>query len=91
MAMLNIISRGLVEDDDGHTGGGGEVREPYQMLSDNERDLVDAARSAAAEGVDAYGDWFKELESGARGFLAYNKAGDGQTWHSQNKELAAKA
>jgi len=88
-AMLNIVTRGLAEDDDGQAGGGTPL-DPYEALEQFERDLVDAARIAAAEGVDAYAEWFKALPADQRGFLAYNKAGNGRTWHDQNKDLAAR-
>lgn len=88
MAMLNLISRGLVEDDDGQAGGGGST-DPYAMLSDKERAWVDEGRSVAADGMEAYETWFKADKQRA-GFLAYAKAGNGQTWHLQNKGLAEK-
>lgn len=87
MAMLNLISRGVVEDDDGNAGGGTPL-DPFAMLDDRERDLVDKGRKVAADGAAAYEEWFKALPTDQRGFLAFNKAGNGKSWHDQNKELA---
>lgn len=89
MAMLNLITRGLAEDDDGNAGGGTPA-DPYEALQPRERELVDAGRSVASDGVEAYSEWFKALPTDKRGFLAYNKAGNGMSWHDQNKDLAAK-
>lgn len=88
-AMLNIVTGGLAEDDDGNAGGGTPA-DPYEALQKHERELVDAGRSMASEGVDAYADWFKALPTDQRGFLTYNKAGNGMSWHQQNKDLASK-
>lgn len=87
MAMLNLISRGLVEDDDGHAGGGGAV-DPYDALTDEERGWVEEGREVAKEGMEAYSAWFKADKHRA-GFLAYNKGANGQSWHDQNKACAA--
>lgn len=89
MAMLNLIARGLAEDDDGNAGGGTPA-DPYEALALDERRVVDEGRQRAADGMEAYGNWFKSLGADQRGFLAYNKAANGQTWHGQNKDLAAK-
>jgi predicted transcriptional regulator len=88
-AMLNLIERGIIEDDDGNAAGGTPL-DPYEALSPEERALVDKGREMAAEGAEKYGDWFKALSTGERGFLAYNKGQGGHTWHAQNKELAEK-
>lgn len=87
MAMLNLIAKGLAEDDDGNAGGGTPL-DPYEALTDQERAWVDEGRLQAKEGVEAYSEWFKADKHRA-GFLAYNKAGNGQSWHDQNKACAA--
>lgn len=89
MAMLNILQGGAPSDDDGHTGGG-NASDPYDALTPEERELVDEARSKAGDGTAEYEAWYKALEPGKRGFLAYNRAGNGLTWHDQNKDLASK-
>lgn len=89
MAMLNLIARGLAEDDDGQAGGGTPA-DPYDALTGDERTLVNEGRQRAADGMDAYAEWFKGLPADQRGFLAYNKAGNGMSWHDQNKDLASK-
>lgn len=86
-AMLNIVEHGV--DDDGQAAGGGST-DPYAMLTPDERGLVDKGRLIAADGMDAYAEWFKGLPADQRGFLAYNKAGNGMSWHDQNKDLASK-
>ena len=86
MAMLNILQAGVQEDDD---GAGGST-DPYDQLTDSERDLVDEGRRQAAGGTDEYAAWFKGLATDQRGFLAYNKAANGASWHDQNKDLASK-
>ena len=86
-AMLNIVEGGV--DDDGQAAGG-STGDPYDMLTPAERELVDHGRQVAAEGMAAYQDWFKGLSTDQRGFLAYNKAINGQSWHDQNKDLASK-
>lgn len=86
-AMLNIVEHGV--DDDGQAAGGGSG-EPYAMLTQDERNLVDHGRLIAADGMDAYAEWFKGIPADQRGFLAYNKAGDGMSWHDQNKDLASR-
>jgi hypothetical protein len=85
MAMLNILQAGVAEDDDGAGGSS----DPYDQLTEAERELVDAGRAKAADGVAPYEAWFKALDAGQRGFLAYNRAGNGMTWHDQNKDIAA--
>lgn len=86
-AMLNIVEGGV--DDDGQAAGGGSS-DPYDMLSSEERGLVDEGRRTAADGMAAYEAWYKALGPQQRGFLAYNRAGNGVTWHDQNKDLASK-
>lgn len=88
-AMLNIITGGLAEDDDGQAGGGSPAS-PYDALSGEERALVDEGRQRAADGMEAYAEWFRSLPADQRGFLAYNKAAGNMSWHDQNKDLAAK-
>jgi hypothetical protein len=88
-AMLNIVTGGLAEDDDGNAGGGTPA-DPYEALAEHERELVDEGRSRAADGVELYAEWFKSKSAEQRGFLAYNKAGNGKSWHDQNKDLASK-
>jgi len=90
MAILNLVSGGLSEDDDGNAGGGTPM-EPYATLADHERGLVDEGRQRAAEGSAAYEAWFKELSTEQRGFLSFNKAdfSTRRTWHQQNKDAAA--
>lgn len=90
MAMLNLVTGGLVEDDDGNAGGGTPM-EPYATLSAWERELVDLGREKAKDGTAAYEAWFKGLEQPERGFLSFNKAdlATGRTWHQQNKDAAA--
>lgn len=90
MAMLNLIARGVADDDDGHTGGGGDY-DPYDALSNDERGLVDAGRSRSMDGAAAYQEWFKALPTEQRGFLAYNKGAGGRSWHDANKDAAAKS
>jgi hypothetical protein len=85
--MLNIITHD--EDDDGRAAGG-SASDPYELLTDPERELVDKGRRVASDGMDAYAAWFKELPADQRGFLAYNKGGNGKSWHDQNKDLASK-
>jgi hypothetical protein len=89
MAALNLVQKGIGEDDDGNAGGG-TPSDPYEALAPHERDLVDEGRQMAAEGTAAYEEWYRGLPTEARGFLAFNKAGNGATWHAQNKDLAAK-
>jgi hypothetical protein len=88
MAMLNLITRGLAEDDDGQAGGG-TPGDPYAALAEHERELVDEGRSKALEGMDAYAAWYKSVSAEQRGFLAYNKGPGGRTWHDANKECAS--
>lgn len=90
MAILNIVTGGLSEDDDGNAAGGTPM-DPYQMLTDDERELVDLSRERAKDGSAAYGEWFKSLDLGQRGLLSFNKAdfSTGKTWHAQNKDAAA--
>jgi len=88
MAMLNLIARGLAEDDDGQAGGGTPA-DPYQALAAHERALIDEGRSTALEGMEAYAGWYKSLPADQRGFLAFNKGNGGRTWHDGNKECAS--
>lgn len=85
-AMLNLVESGLVEDDDGNAGGGTPIN-PYEALTPEEREWVDAGRNAAHDGVNGYMEWFQADKKRA-GFLTYNKAGPGMTWHQQNKDAA---
>lgn len=89
-AMLNLVTGGLPEDDDGNAAGGTPM-EPYAMLTADERELVDEGRRKASEGAAAYGDWFKGLTLDQRGFLSFNKAdmAHSRSWHQQNKDAAA--
>ena len=88
-AMLNLIQKGLAEDDDGQAGGGTPA-DAYEALQPHERGLVDEGRLRAQDGEAAYAEWFKSVEAAQKGFLAYNRAANGVSWHDQNKELAAK-
>lgn len=88
-AMLNLVTGGRTEDDDGNAAGGTPM-DPYDMLADHEREMVDLGREKARDGASAYEAWFKELTTEQRGFLAFNKADfqTGRTWHQQNKDAA---
>lgn len=86
-AMLNIVEHGV--DDDGQSAGGGSA-DPYDMLTDAERRLVDEGRREASGGLESYAAWFKALPPDQRGLLAYNKGANGVSWHDQNKALAEK-
>ena len=88
-AMLNIVTGGLSEDDDGNAGGGTPV-DPYEALEPHERELVDEGRAKAMEGVEAYAEWYKSLETVKRGWLTYNKGIGGRSWHDANKDCASK-
>lgn len=90
MAMLNIVSRGLAEDDDGNAGGG-TGGDPYLQLTDDERKLVDDSLLQAKQGAGVYEDYFKSLTVQERGFLNYNKGENGVTWHNRNKAAAENA
>ena len=83
--LLNIRTHDA-PDNDGYAG----PSDPYDQLTDDERDLVDNGRMIAADGMEAYEAWYKALDAQRRGFLAYNRAGNGSTWHDQNKGLASK-
>lgn len=88
MAMLNLVQGGVVEDDDGNAAGGTAI-DVYAQLPDDDRKLVDAGRSAAADGLAAYEAWFKALPTADRGWLTFNQAWPSpDTWHLQNKRLA---
>lgn len=90
MAFLNIVQGGISEDDDGNAGGGTPI-DAYAQLDPEMRAVVDGARSAAGEGIAAYEAHFKSLPPNHRGFLNFNQAWPHpETWHQQNKELAAK-
>ncbi len=80
-AILNIIEEG--EDTDGKAVLG------YDALPEDLRALVDASRSAAQEGTEAYTAYFKGLSTEDRGFLAFNRTETGEAWHEQNKRAAA--
>ncbi len=84
-AMLNIIEDD--EDDDGQLGQGGAGG--YESLPQERKDLIDQSRQAALEGTEAYAEWFKSLATETRGFLGFNYAENGETWHEQNKRNAA--
>jgi hypothetical protein len=89
-AMLNIVQGGIVTDDDGNAAGGTPL-DAYAQLDDQHKALVDEGRNRAGNGVAAYEDWFKTLDTAQRGFLAFNTAWPNNvTWHAQNKDLAAK-
>lgn len=79
-AILNIIEEG--EDTDGRAVIG------YDALPEQDRALIDQARSEAGGGTDAYAAWFKSLSAEERGFLAFNRTETGDTWHEQNKRAA---
>ena len=79
-AMLHIRIHGI--DDDGN---GGEEGTSMDRLSAEQRELVDAGRSAAMRGSDHYTEWFKALSTAEKGWLVY------EPYHGQNKEAAALA
>lgn len=81
-ATLNVIEEG--EDDDGQLG----VRAGYDALPADKQALVDEARQQALGGAAAYEAYFKSLDTEQRGFLAFNIADDGDSWHNQNKRAA---
>lgn len=90
MAILNIVTGGIVEDDDGNAAGGTAL-DAYASLDDQQRALVDEGRQQALGGSAAYEAWFKGLDANRRGFLAFNTAWPANvTWHAQNKDAAAK-
>lgn len=90
-AMLNIVQGGIIEDDDGNAAGGTPL-DAYASLADWQREIVDSGRRAALDGVAAYETWFKSIDQGKRGFLAFNTAWPmNVSWHDQNKDAAAKA
>jgi hypothetical protein len=82
-AILNIIEEG--EDDDGRGGV------TFDQLQPVWQELTEEARQVALDGVDAYQVYFKNLSPEKRGFLAYNYAEPGTTWHDQNKTAAERA
>lgn len=82
-AMLNIIEEG--EDNDGAGAKGGA----YESLPRDMQALVDESRSAALGGTTAYAEWYAAQDKEQKGFLAFNRADDGKTWHEQNKAGAA--
>jgi hypothetical protein len=89
-AMLNIVQGGITEDDDGNAAGGTAL-DAYAQLAPPQKNLVDEGRAKAAEGFEAYQEWFKALSAQERGFLTFNQAWPSpKTWHDQNKELAEK-
>jgi hypothetical protein len=83
-AMLNIVED--AEDDDGQQGAqqGG-----YEALPQERKDLIDEARQEALRGTESYAAYFKNLTPDHRGFLGFNYAETGETWHEQNKRNAA--
>jgi len=89
-AILNLVEGGIIEDDDGNAGGGTAL-DAYEQLDQHHRALVDEGRKIAADGMPAYKEWFKAQTAADRGFLGFNQAWPSPaTWHSQNKDLAAK-
>lgn len=84
-AMLNIVEHN--EDDDGQRAGGPVGG--YDALPKDRRQLVDEGRSKTAGGSAPYAEWFKALPKEQAGWLAYNEAMPGVTWHQQNKSAAA--
>lgn len=83
-AMLNIVEDN--EDDDGQQGAG---QGGYDALPQEHKDLIDEARQEALRGTESYAEYFKGLPPEKRGFLAFNYAESGETWHEQNKRTAA--
>lgn len=81
-AMLNIIEED--EDDD----GAGAKALGYDALPNEKRALIDAAREASKGGSVAYQNYFTALAQEERGFLAFNYAESGDSWHEQNKRAA---
>jgi len=79
-AMLNIVEGGEADDDDGEGGG-----TPEDRLSDDQRALVNAGRSAALDGSAKYQEWFAALPAAQKGWLAY------EPYHNQNKQAAEAA
>lgn len=90
MAMLNIVTGGVPDDDDGNAAGGTAL-DAYEQLTPPQKSLVDEGRAKAHEGFDPYQEWFKALSAQERGFLTFNQAWPSpKTWHDQNKDLVAK-
>ena len=83
-AMLNIRQDGVDDDGRATASAGG-----YSSLQPEKKKVVDAGRQAALEGSEKYEAWFKALDVPVRGWLNYNEAENGQTWHQQNKVAAA--
>ena len=81
MAMLNLIQKGLVEDDDGRAAGG---ETPERKLTPDQQALVEAGRSAAMNGTATYDEWFKGLPTAQKGWLIV------EDHHAKNKQTAEK-
>jgi hypothetical protein len=64
MAMLNLVQRGLSEDDDGN-GGGGALRQ----YNPEQQAFIKLANDKAAESPEAYLEWFKSLDAAGKGWL----------------------
>lgn len=79
-AMLNIIEGN--EDDDGQAAGG-SLELPADKVT-----LIDASRSAAMDGTEAYRAFFAALDRDSQGFLNYSVDASGKPYHEQNKEAA---
>lgn len=62
MAMLNIVQKGISEDDDGALGSG-------RQYNPQQQSLIDAANDAAADSPEAYLAWFKALDAAVKGWL----------------------
>lgn len=77
-ATLNIVEDG--EDDDGKGAA--------EELSGHALQLVEAARSAAQGGTEAYRAYFQALDRQDAHFLATATAETGDTYHDQNKRAA---
>lgn len=84
-ALCNLIEE--AEDDDGQLGKGGGG---YDALPQEHKDLIDEGRAESLRGSESYAAWFKALDQGKRGFLAFNYNTEAnETWHDQNKAAAA--
>lgn len=65
-AMLNLVSRGVLEDDDGNGGSN-----PLKQYSADQQALIRAANEKAAESPEAYLEWFKGLDAAVKGWLVF--------------------